>query len=246
MWESSREHHLGFWAVLGVTLWFVGAGRLQPRVRQEKAQAPAFSAHATVLFPGISSSSPDGKKKVGLQWVDLHASPQSAKLLLVSGGERLWAPTEGWLDGEILWSPDSQAFSWTASCCGANGQYGTEVFFVRGSQLVKVQLTPLVETTFGHPVKCGTPEPPNVAAIRWLVPSKQILVAAEIVNHSICDSPGTFKAYEIDLAGPRIVRTYDQLETKKLFLGDLGRELRLADDNCIRKPKSCWVNGNHK
>jgi hypothetical protein len=71
-------------------------------------------------------------------------------------------------------------------------------------------------------------------------------VAAEIMHHSNCDSFGTFKAYVVDLSGPRIVSTYDQLETKRLYRRDLGEELLQAKDNCIRDPKSCWVGANHK
>ncbi len=71
-------------------------------------------------------------------------------------------------------------------------------------------------------------------------------MAAEIIGHTICDSYGTFKVYEVALPELKIVRTYDQLEAKRLFQDSLGWEIENAPDNCIRDPKSCWVEGNHK
>jgi len=149
------------------------------------------------------------------------------------------------LDTEVLWSPDSKAFAVTGSIEGANGLYETAVFFLRKNRLESVSLTPLVTQAFGHPVKCGWPELPNVAALKWLVPSQQVLVTAEIIHHSNCDSFGTFKAYAVDLTGPRIIKIYDQLSTKKRFGSDLGCELLQADDKCIQDPVSCYLPGNH-
>ena len=149
------------------------------------------------------------------------------------------------LNAEVLWSPDSKAFSITGSCCGANGNYETDVFFVRKARLDRVRITPLAIRSFGHPVKCGWPEFPNVAAIKWIVASRELLVAAEIMHHSNCDSFGTFRAYLVDLAGPRLSKSYDQLEAKRLYMDDLGMELLQSDDKCIHDPKSCWVTANH-
>jgi hypothetical protein len=43
----------------------------------------------------------------------------------------------------------------------------------------------------------------------------------------------------------KIVRTLDQLEAKRELCPLLGKELRLAPDQCIRKPQSCYVSMNH-
>ena len=137
------------------------------------------------------------------------------------------------------------SFAITGSCCGANGQYETDVFTLGRSRLIKAEATSLIEKAFGNPVQCTWPEPPNVAAIKWLIPSKELLVVGEIMHHSNCDSFGTFKAYAIDFSAARVTKRYDQLEAKKMFGADLGPELLQSNDKCILDPKTCWVHANH-
>ena len=149
------------------------------------------------------------------------------------------------LDAELLWSEDSKAFAITGSSGGAMGQYHTDVFVVRPNKLIRLPLTHLIEVAFGHPVKCSWPEAPNVAAIKWLDGSRMLLVAAEILPHSNCDSMGTFRGFVVDVQNQRIVRSFDQLAVKRLYGSDLGQELRDSDDSCIRKPQSCFVSTNH-
>jgi hypothetical protein len=169
-----------------------------------------------------------------------------AKITVTTEQGQLAATIQFGLDAEVLWSPDSNSFAVTGSLQSANGPFQTDVFAIHGDQLERVSISRLITLTFGHPVKCGWPESPNVGAIRWVVPSQQILVAAEIVHHSNCDSFGTFKAYTVELAGPRILKTYNQLQTKRLFASDLGEELIQANDKCIRDPRSCYVPANHE
>ena len=164
---------------------------------------------------------------------------------LVSPGRKLTARIFFGLNTEVLWSPDSKAFAVSGSSEGANGLYWTDVFLIEGERLVTIPLAPLIQRTFGHPVKCGWPEDPNVAAVTWTEASTRILLAAEIIHHSNCDSFGTFKAYEVHLPTKTVIKTYDQLETKKLFKPELGTELAGAPDNCVRNPKSCYVQANH-
>jgi len=169
------------------------------------------------------------------------------RLIVEADGEQLTATLGFALDAEIIWSPDSRAFSLTGSVEGANGPYRTDVFLIQSGKLVSVHLTDIIAKQFGHPVKCGWPELPNIAAVKWLAPSRQLLVASEIIHHSNCDSFGTFKAYAVDLEPePRITKVYDQLQVKRLFHGDMGEELLQANDNCIRDPKSCRIASNWK
>lgn len=160
-------------------------------------------------------------------------------------GKKLTAKIFFGLNAEVLWSPDSKAFAVSGSGEGANGLYWVDVFVLKPDELAVVPLTPVIQRAFGHPVKCGWPELPNVAAIAWIVPSERILLAAEIIHHSNCDSFGTFKAYEVNVRTKTITKTFNQLEAKKRYGRELGRELSDAPDNCIRSPKSCYVGANH-
>jgi hypothetical protein len=207
-----------------------------------KAGEPQFAAHASLgNHPALS---PNGKSTVSLRLLDDNAADFPTEVSVRTGKVTLTGKIEFGLNAEVLWNADSTAFAVTGSSEGANGQYHTDVFIVRSNHLVRVRLTHLIEAAFGHPVKCGWPEVPNVAAIKWLDGSK-ILVAAEIIAHSNCDSFGTFKGFVVDVRGPRVLRQFDQLTVKRLYESDLGVELRDANDSCIRKPESCFVSTNH-
>src|SRR5713101_4075018 len=215
---------------------------------QSRIDQPSFSARAITIYPSKQIISPDKKIRVHVQSLRAHLSDSPgdfpARLIVDADGKRLTATFGFSLDAEIVWSPDSKAFSLTGSVRGANGQYQTDVFLIQPSKLVTIHLTDIIEREFGHPVRCGWPEPPNVAAVKWLAPSSQLLVVAEIMHHSNCDSFGTFKAYAVDLGEPRIIKMYDQLRAKRLFRSDLGDELLHANDTCIRDPRSCRVKSN--
>lgn len=194
------------------------------------------SAHA------VEVSSPDGKKRITAKY----AEQQEAVLLEIRVPLFHAAFNIGpGVQSAVEWSPDSSAFFVTTSDQGANGWYHTLIYFVDEESITEIDPTPLVLKAFGHPVKCGYLEDPNVGAIAWLNGSSDIVIAAEVIDHSNCDSFGTFKAYEVALPELKIVKTYDQIEAKKLFHDSLGWEIQDAPDNCIRDPKSCWVDGNH-
>jgi len=233
---------------LSILTIFVLLALWKPANGQIRIDQPSFSAEAITIYQGKQIISPDKKIKIHLQSLRAHLNDSPgdfpARLIVDADGKQLTATFGFSLDAEIVWSPDSKAFSLTGSVRGANGQYTTDVFLIQSGKLVPIHLTEMVEREFGHPVKCGWPEQPNVAAVKWLVPSSQLLVAAEIMHHSNCDSFGTFKGYVVDLEEPRITKEYNQLQVKRLFRSDLGEELLQADDNCIRDPKSCRVTSN--
>lgn len=188
-------------------------------------------------------SSPDGTSHVsaryyerndGEVWLTTSGRIGSGKVLIGAG-----------VGAEILWSPDAKAFAVTTSDAGANGPYRTMIVATGKHGVVVRDLSPLVHSAFGHPVKCGWPEYPNVGAIKWEPGSARLIVAAEIVAHSNCDSMGTFRAYEVDWRSMKIIRSFDQLTAKRLFEASLGAELRGAPDECIRYPRRCWVSTNH-
>jgi len=168
-------------------------------------------------------------------------------LSLLKGSRQLWKQTMSPGVGlEILWAPDSRAFSVSSSHQAPNGWFDTQVFVIDPDGFVQeVDVTTPVLQAFGDPVECAWPEPPNVGAVRWLGSSRKILIAAEIVRHRVCDSYGTFHAYEVSLPYPEIVGTLDQLQAKQLYRKDLGDNLTKAPDACILHPKTCWLPSNH-
>ncbi len=148
---------------------------------------------------------------------------------------------------EVLWSPDSRAFFVSTSDAGRGGWYSTHVYLLdKQNKVSEIDVSDLVVSAFGHPVRCGWHEDPNVAGIRWSVASKRIIVAGQIAPHSNCDSFGTFRAYEIAVPEGKLLRSWGQIEAKRMFHDDLGWDLIDAPDNCIRHPKACEVAYNHE
>jgi len=147
---------------------------------------------------------------------------------------------------EILWSPNSKAFAETYSDGGAVGKFHVLIDYVEGSRLRTIEPTKQVIKEFlSHPRTCYEPEDPNVGAIEWIEGSSEILVAAETLPHGNCDNMGTFRAYTIHLPDGKILKSYGQIEAKKLFWNHMGIELRDADDECVLKPGSCYIPALH-
>jgi hypothetical protein len=226
--------------VVGLLFLGVPIALCQTSGQSSREDTPIYSSKAIPIYQWgakvKAATSPDGKKKVSIEILDDKAEDFPAKVTVATEQGNLFATIRFGLGTEVLWSPDSLAFALTGSCCSGNGQYETNVFYVQEKRLVKVELTTLVENAFGHPVRCAWTESPNVAALKWLIPSKELLVAAEIIHHSNCDSFGTFKAYAVDLQTFRVVKVLNQLEAKRLYHDDLGEELLQSDDVCILHP----------
>ncbi len=154
------------------------------------------------------------------------------------------------LDGNvqpyILWAPDSSAFLITVSEGGANGLYSTKLVSFHDQRVATVPLTENVRQAYlayrqKQGIVCSWPEDPNIFGIRWMSGSSRALIAAQTISHSVCDSFGTFRAYEIGVPSGKIIKIYDQILAKRVFWSDLGVILRGADDGCIRNPRSCRV-----
>jgi hypothetical protein len=193
----------------------------------------------------VSIPSPAGSARLVARWIEV-GRDSGVQLTLEERGTTLW--TRKVIPGvgiEAAWAPDSKAFFVTSSGGGRNGFYGLTVYFLSQGAVREVKLTPLIEAAFGHPVKCQTEEPPNVAGVKWTANSQELVAVAEIAGHSNCDSEGTFRAYQVSFPEGSIMRSYDQIEAKRLFGSDLGWEIKSAPDRCIGRPSSCWQSFNH-
>ncbi len=207
-------------------------------------QPAMFAARAIFTSSGKAAVSPNGKASVRTKLTNEETFLSSVEVRSPQG---VFKDSIAFgLNTEVLWSDDSAAFAITGSSEGANGRYETTVFLLHNDSMEKIALTSLAENAFGNPVMCGWPEVPNVSSVTWLRPSRVLLVATQIIDHSNCDSFGTFKAYAIDVQDKRIIRTYNQLESKRFFGSYLGRLLSESRDICIVRPEECWVSTNHR
>jgi len=210
-----------------------------------QASENSFSKEAVRTIGVNHLAAPDGKISVSLG--STLKRGESHLVLTFSPDEKKSSFDVGrGMDAELLWSPDSKALAVTTSDGSSNGVFNLYVFQIEGTTVKKIDATQSVRKAFGHPVACAYPEPPNVAAIAWVEPSARLLVAAQILDHSVCDSFGTFKLYELNISDLTVGKTFDQLEAKRLFGPKLGVFLQHARDICITDPKSCEVPSNHK
>jgi hypothetical protein len=207
--------------------------------------APFFATKAVYVYQGGSANSPDGKNTVSVRLLDENADDFPSEVLIRTPSGTLHATIHFGLNAQVLWSGNSKAFAITGSSEGGNGRYQTDIFYIEANRLRRAPLTPVLERAFGHPVRCGWSELPNVVAVKWLEGSSALLVATQIIAHSNCDSFGTFAGFVVGDDGLRVVKRFNQLEVKRLYGSDLGPELRDANDDCIRNPSSCFVSTNH-
>jgi hypothetical protein len=212
-------------------------------------QLGAFSRHPTDIWSRVAGSdkpliikAPDHQSTVRAIYSE---TTDSDVKLEVSG--RIGSGTVDLGPGvasELLWKPDGSAFLVTTSDEGANGSYRTIFIFHDTNGLSTWDLTGLISKAFGQPVRCDVPEAPNVGGVGF-TPSGNLLIAAQIVDHSVCDSAGTFVIYEVNPDTRQVVKRFGQLEAKRAFHNQLGQFLLYADDECLRHPKSCYVSTNH-
>lgn len=212
---------------LALTLAFGAPRDSQPSGEYSKAAASVWDR---IFGPdsAVDIASPDRRSNVHARLV---ADPEDYwhVVLDLSGSiGSLRVDIGPGVGSEILWAPDSKALFVTTSDGGRNGFYRVMVIEKFQGRVRSRDLTELVDKAFGHPVKCEVPEPPNVGRIAWVGSAHHILVAAEIVSHSVCDSPGAFKAYEVDPVRMTVVRRYGQLEAQRRFGALLGFELAAA------------------
>src|SRR5438270_6285259 len=124
--------------------------------------AGTYSRHATVVWgkeAPVHVSSPN-REMVLVGKVVKTQSDFYVRLSLLKGSRQLWkqriSPGVGL---EVLWAPDSRAFSVTSSHHGANGWFDTHIFVIDADEFVQeVDVTAPVLQAFGDPVECAWPE----------------------------------------------------------------------------------------
>jgi hypothetical protein len=217
-----------------------------------KAEQGSYSSAAHPVWERISGSaaplvipSPDQRSRVIARYIEDPLGDERVQLDVSGSVGTLHLDIGPGVGSELLWAPDSRAFFVTTSDEGANGSYHLLVVDFFDGQLQSREIAPLIYHRFGQPFRCGAPELPNVAGIGWVRDTHHVWVAAEVLNHSNCDSNGTFKAYEVDPAKMTVDQTLNQLKAKRQLSSALGQELVGAPDQCIRNPKSCYVSTNH-
>jgi hypothetical protein len=203
----------------------------------------AFSRSAIGIWRGGSRtiSSPDGTKAILVRPPTSAESDANHDVIVKAYGRELRTDLGTLGNAEVAWAPDSRAFFATYSDGGNVGTYHVKVFHVTAAG---VQVTePIPDGRALLAPSCGDPELPNVAAIRWGRRSRTLLVGVQVPPHSSCVDMGTFRVFEVERPGARVVKEWNQLDARKLLAKDLGDELLNADDGCVTRPGTCVPGG---
>jgi hypothetical protein len=193
-----------------------------------------FGCRSETLYSAYASSgaqvkSPDGKGLLSVRTLYDSRDPDGYIFYRVRVGQQHFSARLSGFRTEVLWAPDSKAFSVNQTEGGGGIGQRAYIFNLTDDGLRKIDVSATVEKAFGAPVECEVPVPPNTAILKWL-DSNRILVVAEIVPVSICKCSGTFQTYEVSLPDLGIVHVYSQAETRRRFADALGCELRSAND----------------
>ncbi len=226
---------------------------IAPSAQQKPSAAsdPLYSSVHSVIIPEHERYTkrivaPDGLKFVTANLAD-EPEEGEQRIKVTVGGRTLPLQSKG-MGAEILWSPDSRWLAVTYTwCCSGFSPY-LYVYEVSESGVRDLHVGDALTSGFGNGIRCENGTPASkfalTAAVKWL-DSSHLIAAVQVPHVSVCDSMGVFELREISIPGLSISKTYDQLESKRMFLNDLGGNLRDTNDACVRNPKSCWVAGYH-
>lgn len=189
----------------------------------------------------IKVVSPDGQATVHVEktqwWVVLRGKR------LHSGSIRTYVT----YPSEIAWAPDSKAFYITQSDGNIAG-FHTSIYLLSNSGIRSFHLNHTLEIDFERRHKCSfydegkdIGDHPNIAGIKWIDGSNQLLVAAEVPPHGMCPEPGYFGGYLISVPGMKVVSRHSPQQMMEKWASVLGERLKgdfsdLSDQQRVSLP----------
>jgi hypothetical protein len=131
---------------------------------------------------------------------------------------------------EVMWAPDSRAFTLTWTDGGWVGSWQVSVYRVSDDSIERVDVAREAFRAFRsrsvkHKGKCAVEEP-NMAAAAWVGGSNHLLLLAEAPPHSSACDMGTIHGYTVDVATGKIIAQYNQADVRRLFRERLGTRFR--------------------
>jgi hypothetical protein len=129
---------------------------------------------------------------------------------------------------EVGWASDSCAFFITQSDGGAVGTWNTDAYLLTPLGLRKVAVSDGVRKDFMKRYNCDVwgdqrgNEIPNIAGLKWLKGSRELLLVAEVPPHSSCPEMGKFMGYVVSVPSTKIVTRYSAREVKNRWGQSLG------------------------
>lgn len=192
-----------------------------------------YTANADPALRNTKIPSPNGKYEISCT---ASADPEAPSCAIVAAEKR--TPIDLQVGPEALWAPDSDAVAITHSRGGALGTYQVLIYRpeVDGAHdiatAVRRDLAHRYPACIGSQAGCTAqqrlqmqrdPSWVNVAAIRWIENSDQLLMMAWVPDSSAFGANlGRHQGYLVDTHTGRILRRYSELEFKRRFQKDCG------------------------
>jgi len=147
---------------------------------------------------------------------------------------------EEWVETEVLWSPDSTAFSLTGNPNGYTNE--THIFRVTPSGPQLVDLSAMQRTfAASYPPCVGLPERDtfcdslkygrgyNYATFAWSAPHTAVIIAEVTPTGRYGKNLGQVAGYEIDASTGLTTRTMTAIELKKRWQSRMAWNLKIPD-----------------
>ena len=124
---------------------------------------------------------------------------------------------------EVSRSKDSKHIFVNGSDGGVVGTWLTYVYYVDGGQVVEQKnLLKEVRPRAQGIQQCDSTEPMNIGTVSWADIPGEILIVAEVPNHSSCANMGVMRGYRIEIKTGKIKEELSESSFRKKWKLDLG------------------------
>jgi hypothetical protein len=127
---------------------------------------------------------------------------------------------------ELGWAPDSRAFFITWSDGGLVGTWRTSVYLIEAKRVRHVDVTQGIRREAKKNYRDVQTEALNIAAVKWLKTSQNLLLVGEVPPSSYYSEMGKVIGYSILVPSGKIVEQFDQNTLRATWAYALGPRLR--------------------
>jgi hypothetical protein len=149
------------------------------------------------------------------------------KLLVLRDGKKLPGIEDEGVVGpaELAWAPDSKGFFITWSDGGWVGTWRTDVYLIEKERVRRVDVTQEVKRESKKNYKGIKPEALNIAAVKWLKGSRNLVLVGEVPPSSFYPEMGKVIGYIVSVPSGKIVEQFGERRLKAVWGRYLGPRL---------------------
>jgi len=183
--------------------------------------------------------SPDHKKVIHVVGEEWWLEIGDSKFSLGAKASYLQYPAE------LSWAPSSNAFYITWGDGNIAG-FVTELYRVEDKIVRRLpDVNPALQEDFNRNHKCvfynhgkDVGDDPNVAGLKWVNDSSQLILVAEVPPEGICEQAGYFGGYLVSASDGRILKRFSPLDLEKAWGTVFGDRLRGDFEGLTSKEKT--------